>query len=105
MDFEQELESVWVGTLQLPPSVVVERVLQFFREGLHLEAFLLQSVSKTKHFFLVLGYLRGLCLFDLELALVLADLVAEQLDVLEALVVLHLTLTKGDLKDLDLLVE
>jgi hypothetical protein len=33
----EQLPSVWVGTLEFPPSMVVEGVLKFFRESLHLE--------------------------------------------------------------------
>jgi len=105
LDLEQELEGVGVSALKLSPSMVIKRVLKLLGEGLDLEALLLESVSETKDFLLVLGNLRGLCLLDLELALVLADLVTEQLDVFETLVVLHFTLTKSDLQDLDLLVE
>jgi len=105
LDLEEELKGVGVSALKLPPSVVVERVLQLFRQSLDLEALLLQSVSQAKDFLLVLGNLAGLRLLDLELAFVLADLVAEEFNVLEALVVLHLTLGESDLQDLDLLVE
>ena len=105
LDLQEELEGVWVSTLQLSPSVVVEGVLQLFGQGLDLQAFLLEGVSETEYLFLVLGNLRSLCLLDLELALELTDLVLEQLDVFEALIVLDLTLAERDLEDLDLLVE
>jgi len=33
----EQLPSVWVGTLEFPPSMVVEGVFKFFRESLHLK--------------------------------------------------------------------
>jgi len=105
LNLEQELKGVGVSALKLSPSMVVERVLKLFGEGLDLEALLLESVTETEDFFLVLGDLGGLCLLNLELTLVLADLVTKQLDVFKTLVVLHLTLAECDLQDLDLLVE
>jgi len=85
--------------------VVVERVLELLGQSLDLEALLLEGITQAQDLFLVLRNLAGLRLLDLQFALVLADLVAKELDVLKALIVLHLTLGEGDLEDLDLLVK
>ena len=103
LNLEQELKGVGVSALKLSPSMVVERVLKLFGEGLDLEALLLESVTETEDFFLVLGDLGGLCLLNLELTLVLADLVTKQLDVFKTLVELNLTLAECYLQDLNLL--
>ena len=105
LDLQKKLKVVRVRALELAPSVVVQRVLKFLRQGLYLKPLLLEGVSEAEDLLLVLGDLRGLSLLNLELALVLANLVAKQLDVLEALVVLNLTLAERDLEDLNLLVE
>jgi len=105
LDLQEEFEGIWVSALKLSPSVVVERVLKFLRESLDLKSLFLESISETEHFLLVLGDLRGLCFLNLELTLVLTDLVTEKFDIFESLVVLDLTLSESDLKNLDLLIE
>ena len=105
LDLQQKLESVWISALKLPPSVIVEGILQLLREGLDLETLFLKGVTEAQHFFLVLSNLTCLGFLDLEFALVLTDLVTEQFNILKALIVLDFTLGECNLQDLDFLVQ
>lgn len=55
LNLEQELESVGVSSLQLPPSVVVQWVLKLLRKSFHLKALFLEGVTEAENLFLVLG--------------------------------------------------
>lgn len=55
LDLKQKLEGIWVSALKLPPSMVVQGVLKLLREGLDLKTLLLEGVTETKDFLLVLG--------------------------------------------------
>ena len=105
LDLVEELPRIWVGSLELPPPVVVQWVLELLGEGLDLEALLLKSVGEAEDFLPEVVDLRGLALLDSQLTLQITDLELEQLDVLETLQVLDFTLGKRDLEDLDLLVQ
>lgn len=105
LDLLDQLVSIWVSALDSSPPVVVEWILQLFTESLHLETLLLELVSEAAHLCLVLDYLSGLALLNLEFTLQLGDLVLEQLYVLETLSVLHFSLAESDLENLDLFVE
>ena len=105
LDLLDQLISVRIRSLDSPPPMVIERVLKLLRKSLHLEPLLLELVSKSANLSLVLDDLSSLTLLNLEFALQLTNLVLEKLDVFKTLSILDLSLTEGDLQDLDLLVE
>lgn len=105
LDLLEEFPSLGVGTLELSPSVVVERVLKFLRECLYLE-FLSHKLSlKGKRLLAEILNLSSLTLDKAELALKISDAELKELDVLKTLLVLELSLGEGRLENLDLLVE
>ena len=105
LDLLQHLPGVGVRALELPPSVVVQWVLQLFREGLDLEALSEELLLQVVNLLPEVADLRGLRLHDPQLGLQVGDFELQQPDVFKPLLVLHLTLCQSALEDLDLLVE
>lgn len=105
LDLLKHFPSVGVCAFELPPPVVVQRVLQFFTQRLYLQ-FLYKQVSvKLDYLISELPNLGRLAGHNSELALQIPDLVLEQFDVLKTLTVLAFTLLKSGLQDFDLLVQ
>lgn len=105
LDFLEHLPCVWVGTLELPPTMVVERVLELLGESLDGKTLSKQLLVEVYDFLTEFIDLGSLGLYDSELTFQISNGVVKNLDVLESLLVLVLTLTESGLKNLDLLVE
>jgi len=101
----EHLPSIRVSALKLPPSVVVEWVLQFLRQGLNRKTFSQELLVQINDLLAKFVNLLGLRLNNTELALQISNRVVENLDVLKTLLVLVLTLAQSGLQDLDLLVK
>ena len=74
LDFLEHLPSIWVGSLQLSPSVAVEWVFQLFGEGLDLESLGQELLLEVIDLLSQVWDLRGLGLHDSQLRLVVSDL-------------------------------
>lgn len=101
----EHLPSIRVSALKLPPSVVVEWVLQFLRQGLNRKTFSQELLVQINDLLAKFVNLLGLRLNNTELTLQISNRVVENLDVLKTLLVLVLTLAQSGLQDLDLLVK
>ena len=95
LDLLEHLPGVGVGPLELPPPVVVERVLELLTEGLHLQSFGEQLLLQVVHFLAEVAYLGGLRFYDAQLTLQVGYLEFEEADIFEALLVLNFTLAEG----------
>jgi len=85
--------------------VIVERVLKFLTECLDLKSLSEQLLLQIVYLLSKVSNLCGLRLDNTQLALEVGDLELEEADVLETLLILHLTLGESRLQDLDLFVE
>jgi hypothetical protein len=85
--------------------VIVERVLKFLTECLDLKSLSEQLLLQIVYLLSEVSNLCGLRLDNTQLALEVGDLELEEADVLETLLILHLTLGESRLQDLDLFVE
>ena len=105
LDLLKHFPCVGVCAFELPPPVVVQRVLQFFTQRLYLQ-FLNKKVSvKLYNFISEVTYLRRLAGYNSELALQIPDFVLKKFDVLKTLTVLAFTLLKSGLQNFNLLVQ
>ena len=105
LDLLEHLPSIWVGSLQLSPSVAIEWVLQLFGEGLDLESLGQELLLEVIDLLSQVWDLRGLGLHDSQLRLVVSDLELQKSDVLKSLLVLDFTSSESALEDLDFFVE
>ena len=85
--------------------MIVERVLKFLTECLDLKSLSEQLLLQIVYLLSEVSDLCGLRLDNTQLALEVGDLELEEADVLETLLILHLTLGESRLQDLDLFVE
>ena len=85
--------------------MIVERVLKFLTECLDLKSLSEQLLLQIVYLLSEVSNLCGLRLDNTQLALEVGDLELEEADVLETLLILHLTLGESRLQDLDLFVE
>jgi hypothetical protein len=74
--------------------VIVEWVLQLFREGLDLQTFVKELLMEGEGFFLELIDLRGLSLDNLQFAGQVTDLELQETDVFQTFLILDLSLAK-----------
>ena len=74
--------------------MIVEWVLQLFREGLDLQTFVKELLMEGEGFFLELIDLRGLSLDNLQFAGQVTDLELQETDVFQTFLILDLSLTK-----------
>jgi hypothetical protein len=85
--------------------VIVERVLKFLTECLDLKSLSEQLLLQIVYLLSEVSDLCGLRLDNTQLALEVSDLELKEADVLETLLILHLTLGESRLQDLDLFVQ
>lgn len=101
----EHFPGVGIGAFELSPPVVVERVLELFRQSLDAETLVLELLVQVDDVVLEVGHLISLRLDDAEFALQIRDRVVQDLDIQQALVILGLALAHVGLENLDLLVQ
>ena len=105
LDLLEHLPSVRVSSLELSPSVAVQRVLKLFREGLDLESLCQELLLKVVDLLSQVRNLRSLGLDDSQLTLVVTNFELQKSDILKSLLILNFTSSESALEDLDLFIE
>ena len=105
LDLLNQLVSLRVRALQLPPTMHVQRLLQLVREELCFLLLLEEFFLKEQYFPAEIGYASGLILRDNEESLELGDLILDLDDLMDLLLIVDLTLVEGRLLNLDLLIQ
>jgi len=97
--------SIWIGTLELSPSVAIQWVLKLFGKGLNLKSLGQKLLLEVVDLLSQVWDLRSLRFDDSQLTLVISDLEFQKSDILESLLILDLTSCECALKNLDLFIE
>ena len=82
LDLLKHFPSIWISSLELSPSVAVERVLEFFRKSFNLESLGQKLLLEIVDLLSQIRNLGSLGLNDPKLALVVTDLELEESDIL-----------------------